>query len=411
MPPIVACALVETSTGNQRPSGFSCALRWSRTRPGSTVAVRRSASTATTRRRCLVRVDDERRAGRLAALARAGAARQHRHGELARDLEGDGDVAVALRHEHADRHDLVDRGVGRVPAARGGVEAAPRLRSRRAGAGRARRRPRCGSRVLGAAGASARAIDRIAVILGRFCPRTRRLVQTPNDRAVGSARMPQSQGAMMLDLDFHPAGRHFLQIPGPSPVPDRILRAMSLPTIDHRGPGVRRARQEGARRRPQGLQDAPSGRHLSGLGHRRVGSGARQHAERRRRRADGRDRPLRRALAEDGGAPRPGHRGAGRARQRRAAAGSAALAPRRPARPDRGAPAPRRREEDQGGLRRPQRDLDRRALRHRRREEGDRRRRPSGAAARRLDLRAWPAPTCATTSGASTSPSAARRRA
>src|SRR5436190_16766213 len=40
----------------------------------------------------------------------------------------------------------------------------------------------------------------------------------------------------MLSLDQHPSGRHFLQIPGPSPVPDRILRAMSLPTIDHRGP-------------------------------------------------------------------------------------------------------------------------------------------------------------------------------
>ena len=40
----------------------------------------------------------------------------------------------------------------------------------------------------------------------------------------------------MLTLDHHPSGRHFLQIPGPSPVPDRILRAMSLPTIDHRGP-------------------------------------------------------------------------------------------------------------------------------------------------------------------------------
>ena len=40
----------------------------------------------------------------------------------------------------------------------------------------------------------------------------------------------------MIKLDFHPAGRHLLQIPGPSPVPDRILRAMSLPTIDHRGP-------------------------------------------------------------------------------------------------------------------------------------------------------------------------------
>jgi alanine-glyoxylate transaminase/serine-glyoxylate transaminase/serine-pyruvate transaminase len=40
----------------------------------------------------------------------------------------------------------------------------------------------------------------------------------------------------MLTLDLHPRGRHFLQIPGPSPVPDRVLRAMSLPTIDHRGP-------------------------------------------------------------------------------------------------------------------------------------------------------------------------------
>jgi alanine-glyoxylate transaminase/serine-glyoxylate transaminase/serine-pyruvate transaminase len=37
-------------------------------------------------------------------------------------------------------------------------------------------------------------------------------------------------------LNSHTTGRHFLQIPGPSPVPDRILRAMSQPTIDHRGP-------------------------------------------------------------------------------------------------------------------------------------------------------------------------------
>ncbi len=32
------------------------------------------------------------------------------------------------------------------------------------------------------------------------------------------------------------SGRHFLQIPGPSAVPDRVLRAMDHPTIDHRGP-------------------------------------------------------------------------------------------------------------------------------------------------------------------------------
>src|SRR4029077_3536308 len=30
-------------------------------------------------------------------------------------------------------------------------------------------------------------------------------------------------------------GRHFLQIPGPSNVPDRVLRAIARPTIDHRG--------------------------------------------------------------------------------------------------------------------------------------------------------------------------------
>ena len=32
------------------------------------------------------------------------------------------------------------------------------------------------------------------------------------------------------------AGRHFLQIPGPSNVPDRVLRAIDRPVIDHRGP-------------------------------------------------------------------------------------------------------------------------------------------------------------------------------
>src|SRR5512141_1991014 len=32
------------------------------------------------------------------------------------------------------------------------------------------------------------------------------------------------------------SGRHFLQIPGPTNVPDRVLRALSQPTIDHRGP-------------------------------------------------------------------------------------------------------------------------------------------------------------------------------
>ncbi|MEL0187390.1 MAG: serine--glyoxylate aminotransferase, partial [Alphaproteobacteria bacterium] len=39
-----------------------------------------------------------------------------------------------------------------------------------------------------------------------------------------------------MNSSTYQAGRHFLQIPGPTNVPDRILRAMDHPTIDHRGP-------------------------------------------------------------------------------------------------------------------------------------------------------------------------------
>ena len=40
----------------------------------------------------------------------------------------------------------------------------------------------------------------------------------------------------MLKNEAFRSGRHFLQIPGPSNVPDRVLRAIDRPTIDHRGP-------------------------------------------------------------------------------------------------------------------------------------------------------------------------------
>lgn len=40
------------------------------------------------------------------------------------------------------------------------------------------------------------------------------------------------------------SGRHFLQIPGPTNVPDRVLRAMAQPTIDHRGPEFGRVGRE-----------------------------------------------------------------------------------------------------------------------------------------------------------------------
>ena len=40
----------------------------------------------------------------------------------------------------------------------------------------------------------------------------------------------------MAQNSSRPVGRHFLHIPGPTPVPDRVLRAMDTPIIDHRGP-------------------------------------------------------------------------------------------------------------------------------------------------------------------------------
>jgi alanine-glyoxylate transaminase/serine-glyoxylate transaminase/serine-pyruvate transaminase len=39
-------------------------------------------------------------------------------------------------------------------------------------------------------------------------------------------------------------GRHFLQVPGPTNIPDRVLRAMAMPIIDHRGPEFARLARE-----------------------------------------------------------------------------------------------------------------------------------------------------------------------
>src|SRR5207247_8737767 len=47
-----------------------------------------------------------------------------------------------------------------------------------------------------------------------------------------------------VELIMHQSGRHFLQIPRPTNVPDRVLRAMAQPTIDHRGPQFARLGRE-----------------------------------------------------------------------------------------------------------------------------------------------------------------------
>jgi alanine-glyoxylate transaminase / serine-glyoxylate transaminase / serine-pyruvate transaminase len=51
-------------------------------------------------------------------------------------------------------------------------------------------------------------------------------------------------GFLVMKDSVYRAGRHFLQIPGPTNVPDRILRAMDRPTIDHRGPEFSRLASE-----------------------------------------------------------------------------------------------------------------------------------------------------------------------
>src|SRR5215208_4969440 len=53
------------------------------------------------------------------------------------------------------------------------------------------------------------------------------------------------QGKQMSKNSSRPVGRHFLQIPGPTPVPDRVLRAMDTPIIDHRGPEFQKLAKRG----------------------------------------------------------------------------------------------------------------------------------------------------------------------
>ena len=163
-------------------------------------------------------------------------------------------------------------------------------------------------------------------------------------------------------------GRHFLQIPGPTPVPDRILRAMDTPIIDHRGPEFAKIAKKALEGIKTIFKTTNPVDHLHRDRHRRLGRRTRQHAVARRPRADGGDRPVRHAVEEDGRAARP----QARIHHHRLAPGHRSEGGR--------SQAPRGQEQgDQGGLRPAQRDLDRRAHADRGDPQGHRRRRSSGA--------------------------------
>src|SRR6266446_881243 len=68
----------------------------------------------------------------------------------------------------------------------------------------------------------------------------RRRAASDESAAPGLIRRMGKEGAFMRPkVEYRmprTAGRHFLQIPGPTNVPDRVLRAIDFPTMDHRSP-------------------------------------------------------------------------------------------------------------------------------------------------------------------------------
>ncbi len=203
----------------------------------------------------LALIDDQGSADRLPALRAAGAARQHRHLLLAAERDCRAHIVDGLRDEHADRLDLVDRCVGRVAATRRRVEQHVAFDD----GAKASRQPAVGALRMEAQRLRCSVVHRTAEFPGEFrgfCTKTLRAAISPGlaglrrrsanaykmsasnpiRRRADAAATHRHQGPLMLKLDSHPSGRHFLQIPGPTNVPDRVLRAIDQPTIDHRGP-------------------------------------------------------------------------------------------------------------------------------------------------------------------------------
>ena len=172
----------------------------------------------------------------------------------------------------------------------------------------------------------------------------------------------------MAKNSSRPVGRHFLHIPGPTPLPDRVLRAMDTPIIDHRGPEFAKL----AKRCLEGIKTIFKTTNPVII-YTATGTGAWEAAlvntlspgDKVLMVETGQFATLWKKMAEK-------HRPqAGIHRHR--------LAQRRRPEGDRSQAARGQEQRDQGGLRPAQRDLDRRADADRRNPQGDRRRRPSGA--------------------------------
>ena len=302
--------------------------------------------------------------------------RRQRGRELRDDLELRPDVVELLAHVDVDdpAHERAGRRrVERVGVLGEGEREHPRLARRRAAAARVER-----------GGAE-------------HNDKQRKQRRPPRGSAVYPSSRPdrfplQTTAKLPRPMPGH-GGRHFLQIPGPTNVPDRVLRALAAPTIDHRGPEFAAL---AARSCSSGL---PAVFRTSGpvVVYPSSGTGAWEAAlvntlSPGRSRARVRDRPLRDAVARAGRAARP------------RASSSSPGDWRHGVDPERrdGASPPTARTRSAAVLRRPQRDLDRR---HEPRRRGPRRRWTRPATTRCCSStrsRRSARSTTATTSGAST---------
>ena len=104
------------------------------------------------------------------------------------------------------------------------------------------------------------------------------------------------------------SGRHFLQIPGPTNVPDRILQAIAMPVIDHRGPEFAEMAREvvAGMKRVFKTEETVVIYPSSGTG--AWEAALVEHLVAGRPRPDVRDRPFREPVAGDGRAARARNR-------------------------------------------------------------------------------------------------------
>ena len=179
-------------------------------------------------------------------------------------------VVLVARHHDADRHDLVDRRVGRVAAARRGVEQHVASACSREAPRELRRVDGALSAAVDSDGRSQRGVHRRAgsAWTGSSCTvdyARRRWLRTMavNDSRGADSSMHR-QATRCSNSTTTPAAAISCRFPARPTCPTACCARSTMPTIDHRGPGVRaRSTLEILDGLKQVFQTDGAGRHLS----------------------------------------------------------------------------------------------------------------------------------------------------